>query len=187
MICAWCSTDFAARADARFCSTRCRVAAHRVKLPEQMTSLPRWIRHERKVPLTVRGGAASSTNSHTWSDFATASTSPVGDGLGFVLAADGIACIDLDHCIVDGVLTDFARNVVRACHGTYIEVSPSGTGLHIFGLAEVGKGVRLPGFEVYDRGRYMTVTGRRWKRAPLVLRDISQVLTSWAPSHDLCA
>lgn len=130
--------------------------------------------------MTVRGGAASSTNPHTWSTFQAAQASTVGDGLGFVLAGDGIACVDLDHCIEDGRLTALATDVVRGCHGTYIEVSPSGTGLHIFGLATVGKGVVRDGFEVYDRGRYMTVTGRRWKRAPLQLRDISTVVAALA-------
>ena len=178
MICNWCASEFTARSGARYCSTRCRVAAHRIALPEQLTSVPRWIRHERKVPKTVRGGAASSTNPLTWSTFADAQSSSVGDGLGFVLAGDGIACIDLDHCLDGGRLSSFAADVVRQCRGTYIEISPSGTGLHIFGLATVGKGVVSDGFEVYDRGRYMTVTGRRWKRAPLQLLDISKTVAA---------
>jgi primase-polymerase (primpol)-like protein len=57
-----------------------------------------------------------------------------------------------------------------------MEISPSGDGLHIFGYAEVGKGRRRGGIEVYDRDRYMTVTMRRYKRAPLVLRDLSAVV-----------
>jgi primase-polymerase (primpol)-like protein len=177
MTCAWCAAPFAGRADARFCSARCRVAANRMALPDQMTSMRRWIRHRAKVPVTVTGGAASSTNAHTWSDFATAQASSVGDGLGFVLAGDGVACIDLDHCIEDGTLSDFAYEVVRACRGTYMEISPSGTGLHIFGLGDLQRGVRSPGFEAYSSGRYMTVTGRRFRRAPLVLHDISHALS----------
>ena len=43
---------------------------------------------------------------------------------------------------------------------SYTEVSPSGTGLHIFCLGELpGKGVKRPQAEMYDRGRYFTVTG----------------------------
>ena len=91
---------------------------------------------------------------------------------------DGVACIDLDHCLRDGVLAEWAAPIVEACRGTYIEVSPSGDGLHIFGFAVVGQGRRRAGVEVYDRGRYMTVTKRRFRRAPLVLRDISEVVAS---------
>jgi hypothetical protein len=101
-----------------------------------------------------------------------------GRGVGFVLNGDGIACIDLDHCIVDGRLTDLARGVLAAAAGAYVEVSPSGTGLHVWGLASVGKGVRRDGVEVYDRGRYMTVTGRRWRGAGRGLVDIQPLVDS---------
>lgn len=175
MRCAWCSRVFAGRADARFCSGRCRVASHRADVPLEMRRLRRWLRHEAKRPISVTGGPASSTNSHTWSSFERANSARIGDGLGFALG-DGVACIDLDHCLSDGVLADWAAPIVAACQGTYIEVSPSGEGLHIFGFAVVGRGRRRAGVEVYDRGRYMTVTKRRFRRAPLVLRDISAVV-----------
>jgi primase-polymerase (primpol)-like protein len=64
-----------------------------------------------------------------------------------------------------------------------MEVSPSGHGLHIWGHAEVGKGRKLGGVEVYDRGRYMTVTKRRFARSPLRLRDISETVTSLVSVH----
>lgn len=154
------------------------MAKSRVAFPDAMTSVDRWIRHRAKVPLTVRNYGASSTNPATWSTFDVANSSSVGDGLGFVLTGDGIACIDLDHCIVDGVLQDWAQDIVAQCRGTYIEVSMSGTGLHIFGYATVGTGRRRDGVEVYDRGRYIAVTGRRWRRAPVNLVDISCVVAS---------
>lgn len=143
-----------------------------------MTSVNRWFRHSAKVPLTVGNRSASSTNPATWSPFKVANVSDVGDGLGFVLAGEGITCIDLDHCIVDGVLEPWAQSIVNQCKGTYVEVSMSGTGLHVFGFASVGKGYRRNGVEIYDRGRYIAVTGRRWKRCPLVLTDISVVVDS---------
>ena len=136
----------------------------------------RWLRHDRKRPIQVNGRPASSTNETTWTSFDRARSSEVGDGLGFALG-DGVACIDLDHCLVDGALTDWAEPIVDACRGTYIEVSPSGEGLHIFGFAEVGAGRNRGGVEVYDRGRFMTVTLRRFRRAPLILRDLSGVVS----------
>lgn len=175
MRCAWCLSDFAGRADARYCSGRCRVAAHRAEVPAELKRRERWLRHDSKRPITVTGAPASSTNCRTWTTYDRADSSSVGDGLGFALG-DGVACIDLDHCLTDGVLADWAEPIVAACRGTYMEVSPSGEGLHIFGLAEVGQGHRRNGVEVYDRGRYMTVTKRRFRRAPLVLRDLQAVI-----------
>ena len=139
---------------------------------------PRWIRHRAKVPKTVQGLAASSTDERTWSSFEAASMSRVGDGLGFVLNGDGIACVDLDHCITDGVLEPWAQEILDRTPATYVEVSPSGTGLHIFGFATVGAGRRMGNVEFYDRGRYMTVTGKRWGKAPRDLVDISGLIAS---------
>lgn len=168
----------AKRNGASTCSVRCRVAKSRVQFPVEMTAHNRWLRHSNKVPMSVHNFPASSTNSTTWATFERAHSSTVGDGLGFVLTGDGIACIDLDHCIVDGVLMDWAQAIVKQCAGTYIEVSRSGTGLHIFGHATVGAGRRRDGVEVYDRGRFIAVTGRRWNRCPLSLSDISFVINS---------
>ena len=173
MTCAHCGCDFVARTDAVTCSTRCRVALSRRQPPKELTALPRWVRHRNKVPLTVTGRNASSTNPETWTDFDSVAQSDIGDGVGFVLNGDGIACIDLDHCLVDGRPVAWAREFLARCPATYVEVSPSGTGLHIFGFANVGKGRRGNGVEVYDRGRYMTITGRRFSKFPARLADIS--------------
>lgn len=176
MTCAHCGSDFSARAGALTCSTRCRVAFSRRRPPRELVAIPRWVRHRNKVPLTVSGRNASSTNPETWATFDEVATCTVGDGYGFVLAGDGIACIDLDHCLVDGRPVAWAREFLARCPATYVEVSPSGTGLHIFGYAHVGKGKRGDGVEVYDRGRYMTVTGRRFSKFPARLADISALV-----------
>jgi primase-polymerase (primpol)-like protein len=177
MTCDACGLQLHARAGTRFCSTSCRMRAHRGHVvPLRMRRLDRWIRHVAKVPRTVAGRAASSTDPATWSTFDEALASRVGDGLGFVLAADGIACIDLDHCLDGGVLAGWAREILDACGPTYVEVSPSGTGLHVFGRGTVGKGRRHDGAECYDRGRYMTVTGRRFECAPVRLGRIQPAL-----------
>lgn len=143
-----------------------------------MTSRTSWVTHARKVPRVPFGGFAKSNDPTTWRDYATAceaAKSSEVDGIGFVFDGSGIAGIDLDDCIHDGVLDDWAEEIVAACAGTYIEVSPSGRGLHIFGRATVGAGRRLGRVEVYDRGRYFTVTGNRWGHAPVRLGDIQRV------------
>ncbi|MFI4957391.1 MAG: AAA family ATPase [Gammaproteobacteria bacterium] len=54
-------------------------------------------------------------------------------GVAFVFAkADCYAFVDLDHCIVDGVISAFAYEILAMFPGAYVETSQSGTGLHIF-------------------------------------------------------
>jgi len=51
---------------------------------------------------------------------------------------------------------------VRDRLDSYSELSPSGRGLHVFVAAQLtGSRRRTGGFEVYDSGRYFTVTGKR--------------------------
>jgi primase-polymerase (primpol)-like protein len=181
MTCELCGVSFQGRSHARFCSGRCRVAAHRAErvgnLPSVLTSRDRWILHDaRKVPRQVDGRPASSTNPATWASFGEVSRQARGRGLGFVLNGDGIACIDLDKCLVGGVLAGWAADILAAVGRTYVEVSPSGSGLHIWGKAVVGKGRRMGGVEVYDRGRYMTVTGRVWADAPMRVAGMQRLV-----------
>ena len=176
MRCARCATDFLGRADAKFCCGACRVASHRASPPTELMAIRRWIRHTDKVPTRVGGGNASTTQPATWATYDQARQSSVGDGLGFVFAGDGIVGIDLDYCLTSTGLEPWAAEIVSACHGTYVEISPSGRGLHIYGLGVVGCGRRMGLVEVYDRGRYFTVTMRRYRRAPLTLRDIQEVV-----------
>ena len=156
-----------ARADAHYCSGRCRIAAHRLRgvLPAELVALDRWVRYSpAKVPLTVRGRAASSTNPRTWSTHDEANASEIGAGLGFVLNGDGIVCIDIDHCIEHGRPARWASDFLATLPNTYVETSPSGDGLHIWGTADLGftgRRIKIPGgeVEVYSNLRYLTVTG----------------------------
>lgn len=170
-----------ARSDARFCSTRCRVAFHRAgRLPAELSEHPRWVRWRpvrrldrvTKMPVTVSGRPASSTASSTWSTYAAARASKAGVGLGYVLG-DGIGCIDLDHVISDGQLDPAAAALIASWPATYTEVSPSGDGLHLWFLMDEAPGkvrtVNGVSVETYSRGRYMTVTGRRWPGTPFGL------------------
>lgn len=123
--------------------------------------------------MTPAGRAASSTDPATWSPYAAVEAL---EHRGFVLNGDGIVCLDLDHCLVNGRLTARGREILARCPGSYVEVSRSGTGLHVWGRGELDGGRVLPGVEVYGTGRYIAVTGRRFRRAPLVLGDLTGVL-----------
>lgn len=152
-------------AQARYCSTRCRVAAHRNPLPRELITRDRWVRYSKtKIPLTTSGDVASSTNPDTWSDYASAKKSTAGVGLGFVLG-DGIGGIDIDHCITDGTIDPRAIELMESTEHFYAEISPSGDGIHIWHYAEESAGTRKieNGLHVerYSTGRYFTVTGRK--------------------------
>lgn len=117
----------------------------------------------KKVPLQVDGRAASSTDPATWTSYARVRSH---QRKGFVLG-DGIACLDLDHCLVDGRPTAAAQAILDRVPDAYVEVSPSGDGLHVWGRAPERPGRRRDGFEVYSVGRYMTVTGTVFRRGGL--------------------
>ncbi|WP_435238583.1 bifunctional DNA primase/polymerase [Streptomyces sp. YPW6] len=186
--CETCGTTLRARHShrARFCSSKCRSKGFRAAqraLPIELTTRERWIRRSStKVPLTVAGMVASSTDPRTWSRYREASKSTAGAGLGFVLNGDGVVCLDLDHAISpDGSLAPWAEDILRKAGPTYTEVSPSGHGLHIFGFADVRQGRRIRrsggyAVEVYGTGRFLTVTGDRFRGSPSALADISALV-----------
>ena len=85
------------------------------------------------------------------------------DGVGFVFTeSDPFIGIDIDHCRKeDGSLTEYARDMIHRC-GSYAEVSPSGTGIHIIGLGRInidGSGKRTDKVEMYQKLRFFTITG----------------------------
>lgn len=176
------------RADAQVCSTRCRVARHRARrraaagsVPAELRRADRWVRRSaKKVPLTTRGRAASSTNPATWCSYRDAVRSRAGVGLGFVLdRSDDIVCIDLDGALDEaGRLVPWAADILARCPATWVEVSPSGRGLHIWGRAPFRGGRRRGGVEVYGDGRYIAVTGRSFRSAPPVLADVTDLVES---------
>jgi primase-polymerase (primpol)-like protein len=192
-LCAHCGGDMpiTARADARTCSGRCRVALHRAEkkrvIPLELTSRDRWVRRAGdKRPLTTTGRAASSTDPRTWSTYKNATESVAGVGLGFVLSdVDDVVCVDLDHCLnpLTGRVAPWAAAILRDAGATYVEVSPSGDGLHIWGRAHVrqGRRIRRPdgtAVEIYGTGRYIAMTGRRHGSCPSILADLSAVVST---------
>lgn len=128
-----------------------------------------------KVPKRAdNGGNASSTNPATWCGFdaALAGCEHHGfDGIGFVFAdSDPYFGVDVDGCC-DQATGEIAAPVAElvARFATYAELSCSGSGVHLIGRGELpgNKGLRVkgvvPGFEVelYPRGRYFAMTGRK--------------------------
>ena len=75
---------------------------------------------------------------------------------------EDFSAIDVDHCISeDGSLSSMAKAIVELFHGSYMEISPSGTGLRIL--------FKAPGFK-YNTGKYYI------NNKALGLRSMSVVL-----------
>lgn len=173
-----------ARRHARYCSTRCRVAAHRARrtLPDELTSRARWVRRtSRKLPITVGGEPASSTDPATWARYRDAAASTAGAGLGYVLVeGDGLVCLDLDHCLYGDRVAPWAQRILDAAGPTWVERSVSGDGLHIWGRGELPHGRRITvgtgTVELYGTGRYIAVTGDTWGDTPRRLGDLTAVI-----------
>jgi putative DNA primase/helicase len=110
-----------------------------------------------KLPYNAKtAGKAQSNNSSTWCDYDTVmSVVAKYDGLGFMLG-DGIFGVD-----IDGIeLTDPIVNEIITTLGSYAEVSPSEKGVHIICKGTLPTGARRKGnIEMYDSGRFFTVTG----------------------------
>lgn len=172
---------------ARFCSSTCRVYFHRGdKIPTTLTGRRRWVRRtSSKRPVDRHGAPASSTDPRTWTSYRSARASTAGAGVGFVLG-EGIGCVDLDHCLRGGVLDPVVSELLQRCPDTFTEASPSGEGLHVWGLVPEGPGSRFSVWgapvEVYSRDRYITVTADRFGDCPRFLADLSQWVT-WLRSE----
>jgi putative DNA primase/helicase len=135
-----------------------------------------------KVPYSVAGGKASTTNPKTWAplDAALSHAEEHGmSGVGFVFTEDDpFAGIDIDKCrdAETGEIEPWARKIVAA-FDSYTEVSPSGTGLHIFVKATLpGPNNRKGPLEMYESGRYFTLTGEHLGGTPTEIHERQDVL-----------
>jgi putative DNA primase/helicase len=162
-------------------------------IPEELTERPQWVcwRYEErsgkqtKVPYTPDTGVrASATDLLSWRTFEDVVMSldperfpalrmPQYDGIGFVLSsADPYVGIDLDDCRDPdtGEIAPWAQKILDRVQTGYIEISPSGTGVHVIVEGTVRSGgmqkqVRVDGevvgkVEMYSRERFFTMTGR---------------------------
>ena len=96
-------------------------------IPKEMQRCPQWVCWNKdKVPMNPNGRkVASSTNPKTWGSFDEAvEASPFFNGIGFCFTKDDpFVGIDFDHCIKDGVLTDWVHDLLNELD-TYTEYSP---------------------------------------------------------------
>ena len=136
-----------------------------------------------KVPYQVRRPEtkAAVDDAATWGEMREAILAAAdgkADGVGIVLG-EGLVGVDLDGDCRDpqtGMLTDDAQRIVAEL-GSYTEVSPSGTGVHILLRGTLPPGRRRIGsIEMYSEGRYFTVTGRHVAGTPRTIEERPEAL-----------
>ncbi len=155
-------------------------ASHDV-VPECLRERRQWVcwkyidrdGKQTKPPINAKTGRkASSTDPATWATFdqaiAACDRYPDLAGVGFVFAPDDpFAGIDLDNCLdpTTGEIKPWARRFLDQLD-SYSEISPSGGGVKVFVRATQPDHGRKCNYEdgaveMYDSGRYFTVTGQR--------------------------
>ncbi len=138
-------------------------------IPDAMKTLNQWVAWKKilngkKIPVNPTNGVAALVNdAATWTTFENALgyyQSGKADGVGFVFTNDDpFIGIDFDDCIVDGKILPEIASLVKKIN-SYTEISPSGEGLHIIIKGKLPAGGHRKGkVEVYDKGRFFTVTG----------------------------
>ena len=143
-------------------------------IPLEIRETPRWVTWKAevrdgkatKIPYNSKtGNRGRSNDESTWATFECAiETFKKGgyDGVGFMFSKNDPYCgIDLDKCRdpTSGKVEPWALSVISKMN-SYTEVSPSGTGVHIFVKGALPPGQRRKDkIEVYAEGRYFTVTG----------------------------
>jgi len=114
---------------------------------------------------------ASSTDPSSWSSYeAAVAAAAAGDGITYMLTPeDPFAAVDIDHVRgpVTGTIETWAQRLLDQASHSYVEISPSGFGLRIWGTAngeELHRKFELDtgALELFRRTRKpLTVTGRQ--------------------------
>ena len=150
------------------CATDCAAAVGDLALDPAAE----WQVAEAAVYGDTAGSARQHKRSQHLGDYATALAAwqaGHGDGISYILAeADPYAAIDLDHCrdLATHSIDRWAQNFLEAGRNSYSEVTPSGTGVRIWGLATGAKVNRK--FTLTDNGKDI---------AAELFRHTSKVLT----------
>ena len=118
-------------------------------------------------------GHASSKDPKTWGTFIQAvqqyeSQPCFYDGVAVCISRDyGLIFIDIDHCIDDdGVMDDRALDIIDQFEGQYMEISQSGTGIHILTKGSIPRSSKNSkvDVEMYADKRFCAMTGNPLRR-----------------------
>jgi primase-polymerase (primpol)-like protein len=139
-----------------------------------------WWKYEKrngkpaKVPCTADGTPIDVASAHpvVFSFDAVMEAVKEGFGAGYIFLPENRKTgIDLDHCIEQGRISAPAQEIIRELD-SYSEISPSGTGVHILARGKLpGPRRKKDRIEMYDAGRYFTVTGNVLEGGPTTVND----------------
>lgn len=140
----------------------------------------------KKVPcIPTTGRSAESNNPATWGTFDQARDAYIQrgyDGIGFVMSPDDpYLALDFDHCYdpSTGKITKPDVAGFIALFGSYTEVSPSGTGLHVVIRAASPENRKEPGYEVIAANTLITLTGQQLHGTPATIEARQEVFNQW--------
>jgi len=142
-------------------------------LPKKFTDCPQWILWKAfwngtkwdKIPVNIQGIKISGKDPANWLTFERCRELAVFHGLsmGFQFSVTtNIVGMDLDDCVnpETGEIAPWAQAYIDY-FGSYAEISPSGTGLHILMIALCDHtGINAGQIELYSKERFFTVTGK---------------------------
>ena len=154
-------------------------------VPSELKRRPQWVcwRWERrdgkwtKPPINPRTGAyADNTKKSTWTTFeyAVQYARRYDCGVGFVFSESDPYCgIDFDDCRdPETGAIDVSTWEKIAALDSYTEISPSGKGVKVILKGKLPDGRRRKGnIEMYDTGRFFTVTGNRFQGTPETIEE----------------
>ena len=144
-------------------------------IPDELKQLDNWCvwkfenrnGKRTKIPFNAATGEfAKSNDKSTWSSYETAVNAEGVDGIGFFFEPPylGVDIDDIDddlHRFKQGDKLDNIVSEFNEAFKSYTEVSPSGNGLHIIVKGKIpGNRRRKGNIEMYDSGRFFTMTGK---------------------------
>jgi hypothetical protein len=141
-----------------------------------------------KVPLTTTGGHAKTDNPATWTTFdeavnaytASLATDKPLSGVGFVFTHDD----DYVGIDLDGISWEQAQPMVAGLLPAYVELSQSGSGIHVICKGKLPPGGNRKGpVEVYQHGRYFAITANIIGQPVEKLEDRTEALAALHATH----
>lgn len=157
---------------------RAQLVTNQAEIPQELKERKGWLNYKvtsiahtgkfNKIPIYPRAGGkrngeqgapADLANLGTWAEAWQAfQDNPAIAGVGFAcLAPFGVVALDVDHCVVDGVIRPDVEPLIE---DTYCEFSPSGTGIRAFWLgSSSNRKNNESGYELFHSKGFVTVTG----------------------------
>ncbi|PTF68564.1 phage/plasmid primase, P4 family [Staphylococcus chromogenes] len=147
------------------------------KIPYELQELDHWCcfkieqgtngRKTKRPYNPLTNELAKSNDESTWVSFEDAASLSVNyDGVGFFFKEPyiGVDLDDVSQEITEYLENDDSDNIISEFIDvleTYAEISPSGNGIHLILKGELPpKGRRRGNVEIYDKGRFFTMTGK---------------------------